>query len=83
MNSFKLENILRANIQKLVPYSSARSEFEGTASVYLDANENSIGSVMGENYNRYPDPLQKILKKGISQLKGVSAAKYFHWQWQR
>ena len=77
MNSFNLTNILRPNIQKLVPYSSARSEFEGKASVYLDANENSMGSVLGQQYNRYPDPLQKILKQGISKLKGVAAQNIF------
>ncbi len=77
MSGFKLDNILRPNIQKLVPYSSARSEFEGKASVYLDANENSIGSVLGENYNRYPDPLQKKLKEGISKLKGVHSKNIF------
>ncbi len=77
MNNFNLENILRPNIKKLVPYSSARSEFEGKASIYLDANENSIGSVLGENYNRYPDPLQKKLKQAIGKIKGVAPENIF------
>ena len=42
--SFDLNNILRENIKNLIPYSSARDEFKGEASVFLDANENSYGS---------------------------------------
>jgi histidinol-phosphate aminotransferase len=41
---FELNNLLRENIKKLVPYSSARDEFQGEASIYLDANENAFGS---------------------------------------
>ncbi|RYE07507.1 MAG: histidinol-phosphate transaminase, partial [Sphingobacteriaceae bacterium] len=56
--SFNLQNLLRENIKSLTPYSSARDEFQGEASVFLDANENAYGSPLSENYNRYPDPLQ-------------------------
>lgn len=41
---FNLENLVRKNIKSLKPYSSARHEFKGKASVFLDANENSYGS---------------------------------------
>ena len=41
---FDLERITRENIKGLVPYSSARDEFSGEAKVFLDANENSLGS---------------------------------------
>ena len=41
---FELKNILRPNIASLTPYSSAREEFKGEAEIYLDANENAIGS---------------------------------------
>ena len=41
---FELEKLVRDNIRRLTPYSSARHEFKGEASVFLDANENSYGS---------------------------------------
>ncbi|MBS1933051.1 MAG: histidinol-phosphate transaminase [Bacteroidetes bacterium] len=68
---FQLESLLRDNIKKLVPYSSARDEFKGEAKVFLDANENSIGSPLTKWYNRYPDPLQWKVKEAISKIKGV------------
>ncbi|MDR1454204.1 MAG: histidinol-phosphate transaminase [Tannerella sp.] len=67
MNTDKL---VRENIRLLKPYSSARSEFQGAASVYLDANENP----MNAPYNRYPDPLQRELKEKIAKLKGVPSS---------
>lgn len=75
--SFNLENLLRDNIKKLVPYSSARDEFKGEASVLLDANENSFGSPLPHHYNRYPDPLQHQVKDKLSSIKGVPADNIF------
>lgn len=75
--SFNLDNLLRDNIKKLVPYSSARDEFKGEASVLLDANENAFGSPLGRHYNRYPDPLQHQVKERLSQIKGVPADHIF------
>ena len=66
-----LDNLVRENIKKMTAYSSARHEFTGTANIFLDANENSFGSPLPENYNRYPDPLQLKLKEKISSIKGV------------
>lgn len=74
---FELQNILRKNIKELVPYSSARDEFKGDASVYLDANENSYGSPLNESYNRYPDPLQFKLKRRLAEVKGVPVQNIF------
>jgi histidinol-phosphate aminotransferase len=74
---FNLENLLRNNIRNLVSYSSARDEFKGKAEIYLDANENSYGSPSGENFNRYPDPLQLELKEKISHIKGVPSENIF------
>jgi len=68
-----LENLLRKNIRSLQPYSSARDEFKGEASVYLDANENPYNAP----YNRYPDPLQWEVKKQISTVKNVSIENIF------
>lgn len=62
-----LENLIRQNIYQLEPYSCARNEFSGEASVFLDANENPYN----EPYNRYPDPLQLALKNKIAKLKNV------------
>lgn len=41
---FKLDLLVRENIKQLTAYSSARHEFSGTATIFLDANENSFGS---------------------------------------
>ncbi len=75
--NFELEKLVRCNISKLIPYSSARHEFIGEASVYLDANENSFGSPLKENFNRYPDPLQWQLKLELSKIKEVSLENIF------
>jgi histidinol-phosphate aminotransferase len=74
---FDINTILRENIKNLTPYSSARDEFQGEASVYLDANENAFGSPLDENYNRYPDPLQFEVKKRLSEIKGVPPRNIF------
>lgn len=66
-----IKNLQRENIKNLRPYSTARDEYKGQASVYLDANENSFGSPLPENFNRYPDPLQLDLKDALSKIKGV------------
>lgn len=68
-----LEQLVRKNIWALKPYSSARNEFKGEASVFLDANENPLRN----NYNRYPDPLQGQLKQKIAKIKKVAADKIF------
>lgn len=74
---FDLNKILRHNIRDLVPYSSARHEFTGEASVFLDANENSYGTPLKKNYNRYPDPLQMKLKEKISKIQGIPLKNIF------
>jgi histidinol-phosphate aminotransferase len=74
---FDLNKLTRDNIKKLVPYSSARDEFSGEAKVFLDANENSLGSPLIKWYNRYPDPHQLKLKEAISKVKSVSPEKIF------
>lgn len=67
-SSFNLNNLVRENVKRLVPYSSARDEFTGKGSIFLDANENP-----NENgVNRYPDPLQKELKVRLGELKALN-----------
>ena len=68
-----LKTWVRPNIWNLKPYSSARSEFKGDASVFLDANENPYNAP----YNRYPDPLQWAVKTKISEMKGVTPGNIF------
>ena len=68
-----LEQLVRPNILKLKPYSTARDEFKGEASVYLDANENPYNQPI----NRYPDPLQWTVKKKIAELKKVDPQQIF------
>ena len=62
-----VESLVRKSIYNLQPYSCARDEFQGEASVYLDANESPYNSP----YNRYPDPIQKDLKGRIAAIKKV------------
>lgn len=69
-----LQELVRLNIWKLKPYSSARDEYNGAdASVFLDANENPYNNPN----NRYPDPMQRELKSHLSRIKRVSAANIF------
>lgn len=73
LKKLDFNRLVRANILKLTPYSSARGEFKGAASVFLDANENPFES----GYNRYPDPLQLTLKDKISALWHVPVPSIF------
>lgn len=69
-----LQELVRPNIWKLAPYSSARNEYAGMdAHVFLDANENPYNMP----YNRYPDPLQKDLKDQLSKIKNVKSENIF------
>jgi histidinol-phosphate aminotransferase len=65
--------LLRENIRSLVPYSSARDEYNGEDAVFMDANENPYNGPL----NRYPDPRQIKLKKRISEIKGVPEQNIF------
>ncbi|MCB0644863.1 MAG: aminotransferase class I/II-fold pyridoxal phosphate-dependent enzyme, partial [Phaeodactylibacter sp.] len=73
INSKILEELIQPHLLRLKPYSSARSEYEGQASVFLDANEHPIDSGL----NRYPDPLQKALKRELALQKGVRPEQVF------
>jgi len=68
-----LEQLVCPHILAMQPYSSARSEFKGSATVFLDANENTFRKA----YNRYPDPLQNALKSKIARLKNIQAQQLF------
>ena len=74
---FNPNNVVRNNIRNLKPYSSARDEFKGEANIFLDANENSLGSPLLKWYNRYPDPMQWKIKQKLSVIKQVPVDQVF------
>ena len=61
-----VSELLNPWIRDLVPYSSARSEFSGSAGVFLDANESWTGRSC-----RYPDPLCRELRLRIESAMGL------------
>ena len=67
--NFHLEKLVRDNVARLKPYSSARDEFKDFHEdmVFLDANENPYNN----GVNRYPDPQQITLKQHLSTVKRV------------
>ncbi len=68
-----LDKLVRQNILKLSPYSSAREEYQGKDAIFLDANENPYNIP----YNRYPDPLHKELKQTLGDKKGIQPDNIF------
>ena len=74
MKKFDLTALVRPNILDLKPYSSARDEFEfDQTSVLMDANENPLP----EQFNRYPDPHQIMLKRKLAEVKNVTIDNIF------
>jgi histidinol-phosphate aminotransferase len=69
----EIGSLFRKHIPTLVPYSSARDEYSGTAHIYLDANENPHNAPL----NRYPDPGQLELKKAVAAIKGQQVENLF------
>ncbi|MBR3075380.1 MAG: histidinol-phosphate transaminase [Bacteroidales bacterium] len=69
----KISSLVRCNIATLIPYSTARDEYDGPLGIFLDANE----SPYQNGYNRYPDPHQAQLKDRLSQIKKVPARNIF------
>lgn len=71
------ESYILPHIWNLKPYSSARDEFKGNEGVFLDANENPIGSATDESWNRYPDPLQHEIKSILTDIKQCQTSQIF------
>lgn len=69
----EINQLIRPDLLSMQAYSSARDEFSGEASVFLDANENPFNN----GVNRYPDPLQKVLKQRIAAIKKVNVNQLF------
>ncbi len=72
-HGFDILSLVRKNILELQPYASARDEFSGSASVFLDANENPYNTPL----NRYPDPGQAELKRTLAGLRGLTPENLF------
>ena len=68
----RIEGLLRKHLKDFTPYSSARDDFKGHKGIFLDANENALGSVISEKWNRYPDPRQSYLKRAMGTIKGTA-----------
>ena len=76
----RLAPLVRSNILSLKPYSSARDEAPDSTvvqKIMLDANENSFGGPLEEDFSRYPDPQQKPLKGALADLKGINPGQIF------
>ena len=70
------KDLVLPHILSLQAYSSARDEFSGDAKIFLDANENPFDDEQ-HKWNRYPDPLQKDIKKKLSEIKGIASENIF------
>ncbi len=72
MMTFRIDKLVRPNVAKLKPYSSARDEFEDFDAdmVFIDANENPNET----DVNRYPDPQQRKIKEVLAKQKNVRTA---------
>jgi len=74
-----INSLVRSNLRNFKPYSSARSLYQ--KGVFMDANENSLGSVISTEYvselNRYPDPLSMDLRKALGQFLDISEKNIF------
>ncbi len=72
-----LQKLIRPHILNLKPYSSARDEYKGKEGIFLDANENAIGSATDRLFNRYPDPYQNELKKHLAEFHALREEQIF------
>ena len=76
---FMINSLVRSNLRNFKPYSSARSLYQ--KGVFMDANENSLGSVISSEYsselNRYPDPLSMALRRALGEFLTVSEKNIF------
>lgn len=74
-----IDSLVRDNVKKLEPYTSARHLHQ--TGLLLDANENAFGSVASSpvklELNRYPDPYSRRLKKKLSAFLKVSQERLF------
>lgn len=69
-----IQKLVKKSVRRSPAYSSARSLVK-QAKIFLDANENSLGSVLTDiqkiELNRYPDPLSESLQKKLAKYTKV------------
>ena len=74
-----INSLVRSNLRNFKPYSSARSLYQ--KGVFMDANENSLGSVISTEYgselNLYPDPLSMDLRKALGKFLAIPEKNIF------
>ena len=69
MRREELTGLMRENIRNLVPYSTARDEYQGDLGIFLDANESPYGR---EGLNRYPSrSIRETLLSRLAEFRGV------------
>jgi histidinol-phosphate aminotransferase len=71
------QDYILPHIWNLKPYSSARDEFKGKEGIFLDANENPLGSGNIAAWNRYPDPMQWSIKEKLATIKSCPINQIF------
>lgn len=75
----KIESLVRENILRLKPYTSARGDY--LSGILLDANENSFGSSAGDDLhielNRYPDPYHNQLRNKLGSYLNTAKENLF------
>lgn len=73
---FDVTTLIRPNIGRLIPYSCARDEYTGLDAIFLDANENNVGSAVNVPYalelNRYPNPKADAFREQYGIYRGVA-----------
>ena len=69
MRKDELTSLMRVNIRNLVPYSTARDEYQGDFGIFMDANESPYGF---GGLNRYPSrSLRETLLGRLAEYRGV------------
>ena len=72
-----IKNLVKKSVQKSPAYSSARSLAQN-GKIFLDANENSFGSIIPKisnvDFSRYPDPLAESLRQELAKYSKVKSS---------
>lgn len=75
--SFTIDTLIRKNIRNLLTNSVANLQLKSERKIFLNANENSLGSPLKKWYNRYPSLHQEKLKEALSFVKNISVENIF------
>jgi histidinol-phosphate aminotransferase len=72
-----MRDLMPEHLRDLPPYRSARDEYPGAAEIYLDANENPLGSPLQHPLNRYPWQTLSELQKSFAGYFTVDPQQLF------